>query len=34
MSLGERLIELAHVIDRKVGWHRLPLPLEPRRCSR
>ena len=27
MSLRERLIELAHVIDRKVSWHRLPLPL-------
>ena len=27
MSLGERLEELAHAIDRKVGWHRLPLPL-------
>src|SRR6266446_2640848 len=27
MSLGERLEEMAHKIDRKVGWHRLPLPL-------
>lgn len=27
MSLGERLEELAHKIDRRVGWHRLPLPL-------
>jgi hypothetical protein len=27
MSVRERLIELAHVIDRKVSWHRLPLPL-------
>ena len=27
MSLGERVIELAHKIDRKVSWHRLPLPL-------
>ena len=27
MSLHERVIELAHKIDRKVSWHRLPLPL-------
>lgn len=24
MKLGERVTELAHRIDRKVGWYRLP----------
>jgi len=27
MSLGERLTEFAHTVDRKISWHRLPLPL-------
>ena len=27
MKLGERVTELAHKIDRKVGWYRLPTPL-------
>ncbi len=27
MKLGERVTELAHVIDRKFGWYRLPTPL-------
>jgi hypothetical protein len=27
MSLGERLTEFAHKVDRRFGWHRLPLPL-------
>jgi len=27
MKLKERIIERAHRIDRRVGWHRLPVPL-------
>ena len=27
MGLGDRLTELAHTVDRRVGWHRLPVPL-------
>jgi hypothetical protein len=27
MSLGDRLTEFAHKVDRRVSWHRLPVPL-------
>jgi Animal haem peroxidase len=27
MSLGERLTEFVHKVDRRVAWHRLPVPL-------